>query len=77
MSIEARKSVWKNCFLIKPFIPPMVTGNKWEELDTVEIANNLEFFKFHPGEKWHSFEGYGENQYFVDPKKTLVNYSTE
>jgi ornithine decarboxylase len=55
----------------------MVNGNKMEEFDTVDIANKLEFFKFHPGEKWHSFEGYGENQYFVDPKKTLVNYSTE
>ncbi|WP_245640531.1 hypothetical protein [Neobacillus massiliamazoniensis] len=50
MSIEAKKSLWKNCFLIKPFIPPMVNGNKMEEFDTVEIANKLEFFKFHPGE---------------------------
>ncbi len=72
LGIEARKSVLKNCSMIKPFIPPMVNGKNWEEYDTEEIANNLEFFKFIPGQKWHSFEGYGENQYFVDPNKFLL-----
>ncbi|CRK82505.1 ornithine decarboxylase [Neobacillus massiliamazoniensis] len=71
LGIETRKSVLKNCSLIKPFIPQVINGKKWAEADTEEIANNLEFFKFHPGEKWHSFEGYGENQYFVDPNKLL------
>lgn len=72
VGIEARKDVLNNCTLLKPFIPPFVDGKKWEEYPTEEIANNIEFFKFHPGEKWHSFEGYAENQYFVDPNKFML-----
>jgi ornithine decarboxylase len=72
IGVEARKSVIKNCSLFKPFIPPVVNGKRWEEYDTEEISNNIEFFKFVPGEKWHSFEGYGENQYFVDPNKFML-----
>ncbi|MCM0650672.1 ornithine decarboxylase [Clostridium swellfunianum] len=72
MGIEARKSVIRNCSMFKPFIPPVVNEKKWEEYGTEEIANNIEFFKFVPGEKWHSFEGYGENQYFVDPNKFML-----
>ncbi len=72
VGIDARKDVLKSCSLIKPFIPPIINGKKWQEYDTDEIANNIEFFKFHPGEKWHSFEGYGENQYFVDPNKFML-----
>lgn len=72
VGVEARKEVLKKCSLIKPFIPPVVKGRRWEEYDTDEIANNIEFFKFVPGEKWHSFEGYGENQYFVDPNKFML-----
>lgn len=72
MGVEARKDILKNCTLLKPFIPPMVQGKKWEEYDTEEIADNIEFFKFYPGQKWHSFEGYGENQYFVDPNKFML-----
>jgi len=72
LGIEARKSVLKNCSLIKPFIPTEMNGKKWEDYDTEEIAKNLDFFKFHPDEKWHSFEGLGENQYFVDPNKFLL-----
>lgn len=72
LGVEARKAVLKNCSMLKPFIPPVVNGKKWEVYDTEEIANNIEFFKFIPGEKWHSFEGYGENQYFVDPNKFML-----
>lgn len=72
LGVEARKAVLKNCSMLKPFIPPFVNGKKWEEYDTEEIANSIEFFKFIPGEKWHSFEGYGENQYFVDPNKFML-----
>jgi ornithine decarboxylase len=72
IGIEARKSVIKNCSMFKPFIPPVVNGKNWEGYDTEEIAGNIEFFKFVPGEKWHSFEGYGENQYFVDPNKFML-----
>jgi ornithine decarboxylase len=72
LGVEARKDVLRDCFMLKPFIPPIVKGKKWEDCDTCEIANNIEFFKFIPGEKWHSFEGYGENQYFVDPNKFML-----
>ncbi|OPJ61563.1 ornithine decarboxylase [Clostridium oryzae] len=72
LGIEARKSVLKNCSMFRPFIPPIVNGKKWEDYDTEEIASSIEFFKFVPGEKWHSFEGYGENQYFVDPNKFML-----
>ncbi|MDP4177849.1 MAG: ornithine decarboxylase [Bacillota bacterium] len=72
LGIEARKSVLKNCTLLKPFIPTTINGKKWEEYPTEEIANNIEFFKFVPDEKWHSFEGYGINQYFVDPNKFML-----
>ncbi|NEU04414.1 ornithine decarboxylase [Clostridium senegalense] len=72
LGVEARKSVLKNCSMIKPFIPPVVNGKKWEEHNVEEIANNIDFFRFVPGEKWHSFEGYGENQYFVDPNKFML-----
>ena len=72
LGIEARKLVLKDCSLIKPFIPPVIKGKKWEEYDTNEIANDIEFFKFHAAEKWHSFEGYAENQYFVDPNKFML-----
>ncbi|MEG1977761.1 MAG: ornithine decarboxylase, partial [Cetobacterium sp.] len=72
VGIEARKEVFNNCKLLKPFISPVINGKKWQDYPTEEIANNIEFFKFHPGEKWHSFEGYGENQYFVDPNKFML-----
>ena len=72
VGVEARKDVLERCELLKPFIPPVVNGKLWQDYPTEEIANNIEFFKFYPGEKWHSFEGYGENQYFVDPNKFML-----
>jgi ornithine decarboxylase len=72
VGIEARKSVINNCSMFKPFIPPVVNGRNWEDYATEEIADNIEFFKFVPGEKWHSFDGYGEDQYFVDPNKFML-----
>lgn len=72
LGIEARKSVIRNCSLLKPFIPPVVNGKNWEDYDTKEIANNIDFFRFVPGEKWHDFDGYGENQYFIDPNKFML-----
>ncbi len=70
--IEARKLILNSCELIKPFIPPYVDGKKWQDYDTDEIAQNLEFFKFHANDTWHKFEGYTENQYFVDPCKFML-----
>ena len=72
VGIEARKDVLDRCTMLKPFIPPTVRGKLWQDYNTEEIANDIEFFKFYPGEKWHSFEGYGENQYFVDPNKFML-----
>jgi ornithine decarboxylase len=72
IGIEARKNVLKQCTLLKPFIPQTVKGKMWGEYDTEEIANDVNFFKFNPGEKWHSFDGYGVDQYFVDPNKFML-----
>ncbi|THA07858.1 ornithine decarboxylase SpeF [Rodentibacter pneumotropicus] len=72
VGIEARKLVLNNCDLIRPFIPTTIKGKKWQDYDTEEIATNLEFFKFHPTDTWHKFEGYEDEQYFVDPCKFLL-----
>lgn len=72
IGVEARKSVLENCSLFKPFIPPVVEGKKWEEYSTEELSKDIKFFKFHPNQKWHSFDGYGENQYFIDPCKFML-----
>ncbi len=47
-------------------------GKPWQSYETAQIAVDLRFFQFVPGEHWHSFEGYAENQYFVDPCKLLL-----
>ena len=67
--IDARKAVLKNCKYLRPLVPPVVNGKKWEEGDTAEMAQDVKYFAFEPGAKWHSFEGYGEGQYFIDPCK--------
>lgn len=72
VGIEARKLLMRTCSSIKPFIPTVVDGRPWQEHSTDEIASDRRFFEFVPGEKWHSFEGYGEHQYFVDPCKLLL-----
>lgn len=70
--VNARKLLLETCHYIKPFIPSKVRGSDWKSYPTDLIAQDLEFFKFVPGQKWHSFEGYGENQYFVDPCKFML-----
>lgn len=72
VGIEARKLLIKTCHHIRPFVPSMVDGRPWESFNTEEMACDLKFFDFKPGEKWHAFEGYGEHQYFVDPCKFLL-----
>lgn len=72
IGIEARKQLKRTCRYIQPFVPPVVIGRPWESYPTEEIARDLRFFKFEPGAKWHAFEGYGSNQYFVDPCKFLL-----
>jgi ornithine decarboxylase len=70
--IEARKLLLKKCNQIKPFVPTMVDGKLWQDYDTEQMAKDLRFFEFEPGQKWHSFEGYEKGQYFVDPCKFLL-----
>lgn len=72
VGIETRKLLLKNCHHIRPFVPPMVDGKPWESFETDEMAQDLKFFDFEPGQKWHAFEGYGQKQYFVDPCKLLL-----
>ncbi|EAP0943009.1 ornithine decarboxylase SpeF [Salmonella enterica] len=69
--IEARKLMLRHCKYIKPFIPGEIDGKSWEEFDTDIISSDLRFFRFVPGECWHSFEGYNMDQYFVDPCKLM------
>ena len=71
LSVEARKAVIRNCKYLKPLVPPVVHGKNWEEWDTEEIINDIAHFTFEPGGKWHSFQGYGKGQYFIDPMKLL------
>lgn len=71
-TIDARKLLLDTCHHIKPFIPNKVRGADWKSYPTNLISQDLEFFKFVPAEKWHSFEGYGESQYFVDPCKFML-----
>ncbi|EML0039554.1 ornithine decarboxylase [Enterobacter roggenkampii] len=72
LGIEARKAIIANCHMIKPFIPPVVAGRQWQDHPTHAIASELRFFSFEPGAKWHGFEGYASEQYFVDPCKLLL-----
>jgi ornithine decarboxylase len=72
LGIEARKAIIANCHMIKPFIPPVVAGRPWQDHPTSTIASERRFFSFEPGAKWHGFEGYAREQYFVDPCKLLL-----
>jgi len=75
LGIDARKMVLNNCKYFKPLVPPIVNGKKWEEGDTEEMANNIDYFLLKANEKWHGFEGYGKRQYFIDPcKLNLLTY---
>lgn len=69
VGIEARQDILRRCTLFRPFVPPTVHGRPWEDGDTEEMARDMDYFRFVPGERWHSFAGYGDGQYFVDPLK--------
>lgn len=69
VGIDARKSVLRSCKYLRPLVPPIVHGKKWEDGNTQEMANDVSYFAFEPNAKWHSFKGYGEGQYFIDPCK--------
>ena len=67
--IDTRKEVLRRCHYIRPLVPPTIDGKKWEDCDTEDMARDLKYWALEPGAKWHSFEGYGEGQYFIDPMK--------
>ena len=72
LGIDARKSILKRCKYIKPFVAPVVHGKPWQDGDTDAMADDIAYFTFEPGAKWHAFEGYGPEQYRVDPCKLLL-----
>jgi ornithine decarboxylase len=72
VGIEARKLILRDCTMVRPFVPERVNGALWQDAPTEEIATDREFFAFVPGERWHGFEGYTKDQYFVDPNKLLL-----
>lgn len=69
VGIDTRKSILRHCKYLRPLVPPIVHGKKWEDGNTQEMANDVSYFAFAPNAKWHSFKGYGEGQYFIDPCK--------
>ncbi|QEY26318.1 ornithine decarboxylase [Neisseria zalophi] len=72
VGVEGRKLVLRNCSMIKPFVPDYVDGVRWEDHPTEQMIDDLRFFKFEPGAKWHAFPGYVKDQYFVDPCKFML-----
>ncbi len=70
--IDARKKLLKAKSSIRPFVPTMVNGKPWEDGNTEDMADDISYWRFEPGAKWHGFEGYGKNQYFVDPNKFML-----
>ncbi len=70
--IEARKLLMKKCKYITPFIPRRIEGKPWQSHPTEQIADDLRFFEFEPGQKWHAFEGYEHGPYFVHPCMFLL-----
>lgn len=72
LGIEARKDILRRCHYIRPFVAPVVHGRPWQKGDTEVMADDIDYFTFEPDAAWHAFEGYGPNQYRVDPCKLLL-----
>lgn len=72
MGIEARKDILRRCHYIRPFVAPVVHDRPWQKRNTEAMADDIDYFTFEPGARWHAFEGYGPNQYRVDPCKLLL-----
>ncbi len=70
--IEARKMLLDTCSMILPFVPPTVDGQSWQDYDTETIAHDIRFFRFEAGARWHDFQHYADDQYFIDPCKLLL-----
>ena len=69
IGIEARKLVLKNCHYIRPLVPEVIDGVKWEDSNTDKMYNDIRYWEIDPSSKWHGFQGYGKKQYFIDPCK--------
>lgn len=54
-AIEARKSVLRCCKYLRPIVPPVVHNQKWEEGDTENMAADISYFTFEPGENGTPF----------------------
>ena len=72
MGIEARKDILRRCHYMRPFVAPVVHDRPWQKGNTEAMADDIDYFTFEPGARWHAFEGYGPNQYRVDPCKLLL-----
>lgn len=72
ITVEARKKLLRNTTMIRPFIPPFIDGIKWEDIDTEKLISDKKYWMYDPKEKWHGFEGYAPNQYFIDPCKIMM-----
>lgn len=72
LGIETRKMLLQQCRMIRPFTAPEVDGRPWQAHPTSEMAQDPRFFSFIPGERWHGFTGYADNQYLLDPCKLLL-----
>lgn len=72
LGIETRKLLLAECRLVRPFVPDRVDGRLWQDHATEDMAHEKRFFNFAPGERWHGFDGYTRDQYFVDPCKLLL-----
>ena len=72
MGIEARKDILRRCHYIRPFVAPVVHDRPWQKGNTEAMADDIDYFTFEPGARWHAFEGYVPNQYRVDPCKLLL-----
>ena len=65
--IELRKAILRNCHYFHPMVPETVHGKPWIEGDTEKMIDDTAYWTMTPGAKWHGFEGYGENQFLMDP----------
>ena len=72
LAIETRKDMLRRLRYMRPFVPPVVRGQKWEEAKTETIAQDAAYWALSPKETWHGFSGYDEGQYRIDPMKLLV-----
>jgi ornithine decarboxylase len=66
-----------------PFVPDVVTLRDskfaqdavdvpWESLPTDIIKREQQCWRFHPGSRWHGYEGYSEGYAMVDPNKLML-----